>query len=206
MGRQDPGIGMMAGGTHEEVHLDAIGNLSAGDLLMSVIDGSLGLRLDRWWKQRRLRQRRQELDQTLVALYDFYADVARRNPNFYDPLYDAHLRWRDEATRLRQQRRARYWKTQPWSLTADALYDDAIALSERLAERAYGSTYRAIEAIHEHTARGNPSMAGYLVYLNRHAFFAGRHPSYADFSRDVEFATAKLSEEITRLRDRGELS
>ncbi len=205
MGRQDPGNGMMAAGTYEEINLDRVGNLSATDLLMGVVDGSLGDRLEAWWKQRRLRQHRQRLDEALERLYDFYADVARRTPAFYEPPYDAHLRWQDEATRLRQERHRRPWKNETWALAADVLYDDGIALSERLSQRAYESTYRAIEAIHDYARRGDRAMAGYLVFLNRHAFFAGRHQAYVEHCREVEFATARLSEEILRLRDQGSL-
>lgn len=205
MGREEPGIEMHAGGTQQEIHLDSIGNLSATDLLMSVVDGSLGNRLEQWWKQRRLRKRRQQLDEELVNLYEFYADVARRTPTFYEPLYDAHLRWNDESTRLRQEIRSRPWSNEPWAETADMLYEEALNLSEALSQRAYHSTYRAIEALHEHARRGDRAMAGYLVYLNRHAFFAGRHPAYVEHCRDVEFAISKLSDELLRLRDEGAL-
>ena len=200
-GRQDPGL--MADPTHDEVDLDHVGEFSALDILRSVVDGNLGNQLEKWWKLRRLRQKRQELDEALAELYDFYADVARRNLDFYDPLYDAHQRWRDEATRLRFEARRRPWAGRPWELTADVLFDDAVSLSERLATRAYDTTYHTIETIHDHVRQGNKPMAGYLVFLNRHAFFAGRHPEYADHARRVEYATQRVREEIIKLRDEG---
>lgn len=187
----------------QDVDIDRLGDLGAMDILQSVFDGSLGDRIEAWWKMRQLRKLRKELDAALKVLYQFYADTARRNPDFYAPIYDAHQRWRAEATRLRARSRQRPWAGEPFELAGDVLFELAVDLSETLARRAYQTTYHAVETIHRHAQQGDVAMAGYLVYLNRHAFFAGRHPDYADLARKVEFATHRVREEIIRLRDEG---
>ncbi len=186
---------------HEEVDLDNLGKLKPLDILQSVLDGNIGDRIEQWWKMRRLRQLRDELDDALVALYQFYADTARRNPDFYAPLYDAHQRWRDEVSRLRFTSRRRPWSNTAFELAADVLFELAIDLAEHIAKRAYDTTYYTIENIHNRARNDDRAMAGYLVYLNRHAFFAGRHPGYADHARKVEYATQRVREEVIRLRN-----
>ncbi len=191
----------MAG--EEEVDLDQIGKLEPLDVLQSVLDGRLGDRIEQWWKMRTLRQLRKELDQALESFYEYYADTARRDPDFYEPLYDAHRRWRDETTRLRFTARRRPWDDAPFALAADILFELAVDLAEKLSQRAYHTTYHTIENIHAHARRDDRAMAGYLVYLNRHAFFAGRQPGYADRARKIEYATQRVREEVLRLRDDG---
>lgn len=187
----------------QDVDIDEIGDVNAMDILQSVIDGGLGDQLQKWWKTRGLRRRRGELDEALEELYDFYADIARRHPGFYEPLYDAYRRWRDEARRLRYTARRRPWGGRSYQLAADVLFEMAIDLAEKLSRRAYDTTHETIETIHDYAADDDVAMAGYLVYLNRHAFFAGRHPDYAELARKVDFATQKVREEIVRLRNDG---
>ena len=196
-------LGLQSGATNGEVDIDELGELGAMDILQSVFDGSLGTRIEKWWKMRELRKLRKELDETLSQLYRFYADTARRTPEFYEPIYDAHHRWRGEANRLRVVARRRPWADEPFELAADALFELAIDLSEHFAKRAWDTTYQTVESIHNHARNGNTAMAGYLVYLNRYAFFAGRHREYADYARKVEYATHRVREEIIRLRDEG---
>ncbi len=196
-------LGLRAGADRDEIDLDDIGDVGALDVLQSLFDGGLGIQLEKWWKMRNLRRLRDDLDDALASFYDFYADAARRNPDFYDPLYDAHHRWRDEATRLRWTARRRPWADRDYALAADVLFELAVELSNSLARRAYSTTYDTIETIHDHAAAGDRAMAGYLVYLNRHAFFAGRHPDYADRARKIEYATQRVREEVVRLRDEG---
>lgn len=198
-GKVDPGL--QTEPLQQEVDLDEIGDLDPLDLLQSVFEGGLADRLEKWWKMRRLRTLRKELDEVLEQLYKFYADCAERHRDFYEPLYDAHRRWRDEATRLRFTARRRPWRGRDYELAADVLFELAIELSEHLAESAYETTYESVETIHDYAARGDRAMAGYLVYLNRHAFFAGRHPDYADLARQIEYATHRVRSEIVRLRD-----
>ena len=200
-GKQAPGLYSEL--TQREVDIDKLGTLGVLDILQSVFDGSLADRIEKWWKMRDLRKLRKELDETLASLYYFYADVARRTPDFYEPIYDAHKRWRDEANRLRLATRRRPWAHEPFEIASDVLFELAIDFSEHLAKRAWETTFRAVENIHGHARKGDQAMAGYLVYLNRHAFFAGRHPDYADYSRKVEYATHRVREEVIRLRDEG---
>ena len=196
-------LGLQPELSHEEVDLDRLGKLEPLDVLKSVLDGNVGDRIEQWWKMRQLRQLRKELDEALEAFYQFYADTARRNPDFYEPLYDAHQRWRDEATRLRFTGRRRPWDGAPFELAADVLFELAVHLAERLARQAYHTTYYTIENIHRHARDDERAMAGYLVYLNRHAFFAGRHPGYADHARRIEYATHRVQEEVIQLRNEG---
>lgn len=190
---------------HEDVDLDKVGDIKPLDLLHSVLEGSLAERVEQWWKMRRLRRLRTELDEALADLYHFYADLARRERHFYEPLYDAYRRWKDETTRLRFAASRRSWADQPDARAADVLFELAVELSKQLARRAYDSTYHVVETIHGHARRGDLSMAGYLVYLNRHPLFAGRYPQYADPVRRVEFATHRVREELVKLRDQGVL-
>ena len=202
--RRDGGpAGLVSSATTEEVDLDTIGRFEPMDILQSVLDGKIGDRIEQWWKLRTLRQLRKELDQSLAELYRFYADTARRNPDFYEPLYDAHQRWRDETTRLRFTARRRPWSNKDYALAADVLFELAVDLAEGFQRRAHATTYQIVETIHAHARKEDTAMAGYLVYLNRHAFFAGRHPEYGDLARDIEFATQRMREEILRLRDQG---
>lgn len=185
--------------------VDRIGNLDAAAVLGAFVSGDLGRRLEQWWKMRRVRQLRDALDKELSDFYTFYADIVHRTPDFYSPLYDASRRWRDEATRQRFDRKHRDWRGERWGQAADLLSEDAVALAESLAERAFKNTHDTIETLHAHAARGNVAMAGYLVYLNAHAFFAGRHPEYGERMRRVDFATHRLQEELRKLRDEGVL-
>ncbi|RAL24687.1 hypothetical protein DL240_00310 [Lujinxingia litoralis] len=183
--------------------VEKLGNLDAQSVLGAFISGDLGRRLEQWWMMRRVRQLRDALDQELIAFYTFYVEAVRRSPHFYEPLYDASRRWREEATRLRFDRKRRDWRGEEWGLAADVLSEDAISLATSLSERAYQNTHATIETLHGHAAAGNTAMAGYLVYLNAHAFFAGRHPDYGDHLRRVDFATHRLQTELRRLRDQG---
>ena len=196
-------LGLQSERPHDELDIDDLGDVNPLDILQSILDGGLGSQIEKWWKMRNLRQRRGELDDALERLYDFYADRASREHDFYTPLYDAHHRWRDEATRLRFTARRKPWSTEDYELAADVLFELAIDLSEQLARRAYNTTYQTVETIHDHARTGDKAMAGYLVYLNRHAFFAGRHPDYAELARRVEYATQRVREEIIELQDDG---
>lgn len=201
LGRQEPGLDIEQ--KQDVVDIDHVANFSAGAILRSLIDGNLSGQIDKWFKLRNLRHRRQQLDRRLEEFYDFYAEIALSTPNFYDPLYDAQRRWHDEVTRLKLERRQRRWAFRPFAAAADVLFDDAINLAQTLARRAYDASFFTIEKIHDHARQGQKPMAGYLVYLNRHAFFAGRFPAYADYARKIEFATHRVREELIDLRRQG---
>ena len=197
--RHKPGLQTEA--HQQEVDLDRIGDIGAMDLLQSFIDGGLGQRLEAWWKTRSLRKKRRDLDDALADLYSFYADTARRHQDFYQPLYHTGTRWRVEANRLRATLKRRPWADADYRVAADVLFEIAIDMAQSLSHQADRSTHDTIELIHHHAASGDHAMAGYLVYLNRHAFFAGRHPGYADHTRRIDYATHKVRDEIIRLRD-----
>ena len=198
--RENHHPGLQSKAQHHQIDLDRIGDIGAMDLLQSLFDGGLTQRLEAWWKTRSLRRKRRDLDEALSELYDFYAHTARQHPDFYTPLYDTAQRWQAEANRLRASLRHRPWAGRRYELSADVLFELAIDMAQNLAQQAHRSTHDTIELIHHHAATDDRPMAGYLVYLNRHAFFAGRHPGYVDHCRRVEFALQKVREEILRLR------
>lgn len=200
-GRLEPGL--LEQGSGESIDIDKVADFPLSTLLESFLDGNLAGQFEKWWKLRKLRQKRQQLDAKLEAFYDFYAAAARQNPDFYAPLYDAHERWRDEANRLRLHRDTRPWKDKPYATSADLLYEQAIDLAEQLSNQAYRATYQTIESIHDHARAGRKAMAGYLIFLNRYAFFAGRHSDYARYVTAIEFATQRMREELIALRDQG---
>ncbi|MBA2664057.1 MAG: hypothetical protein H0U74_17335 [Bradymonadaceae bacterium] len=196
-----PGFDQASG----EVDLDKITSVDVGGVLQMLFAGNLADGVQKWWKMRRLRGLKGELDTCLASFYGFYADTATGNPAFYHHLYDGQRRWAEEAARIDALRRERPWAARSWGVCADVLIDHALLTANALAYQAGANVYNAIERIHDFARNGNVAMAGYLIYLNQHAFFAGRAPNYVDHTRQIEVATYRVQEELRKLRQGGVL-
>lgn len=189
--------------TGAEVDIDELATVDPIRMLKGVFDGRLGEEVERWFQMRSLRKRKSTLDDTLSDFYSFYAEQVAADPRFYSHLYDIARRWEMEVTRVEKLIEREGWKGKPWALVAELLMQEALAVSRQLAWLARNNVDQSIERIHDHARRGNTAMAGYLLYLNHHAFFAGRGGRYPDLVRKVENATYRLQEEIRELTRKG---
>jgi hypothetical protein len=191
------------GSTETNVDIDALTDRDVLDVLQTLFAGNFADELSRWWRMRRLRTLKKALDERLAAMYDFYTRQVEVTPGFYNHLYDAYTRWREETARIEYLAFHRPWSGRPWEICADVLVAEALDLSRLLANQAGANAYETIERIHDHARRGDFPMAGYLVFLNQHAFFAGRGTNYGEYARQIEFATYRVQEELRKLRAEG---
>lgn len=181
-----------------EIDLDDIARVEPLGILKGIFLGR-SEELDRWWQMRALRTLRDELNGHLRSLYDAYAFEATSDPDFYRSLYDLAQRWTAETQRLRDLQERAPWKAQPWALAAHALTAEACETAEQLAFRAKANVDQTIELIHSHARRGDVAMAGYLVFLNHHAFFVGRTQRYGQLIQRIETTTYRIQDEIRKL-------
>lgn len=183
--------------------LDQITGLDVTGILTMLFDGALTTGLQKWWKMRRLRTLKITLDQHLTALYELFATQASKNSNFFSALFHSADQWKREAARLQRILESRPAAGQRWELPATLLLTDACALAENLARQAYSATSDCLETIRNHGLNNNKPMAGYLIFLNQHAFFAGRVPNYAHYTNQVEIAAYHIREELNKLHRQG---
>lgn len=181
------------------VDVDDIDSFDPGELMTSIVEGRVGEQIQQWWEGRRLRSLKNRLDQAFEDLYDYYCDQVDRTPNFYDNLFDTSDRWYREAERIGDIRDRDPLEGHPAETTADVLLQVAEETARAIARRAERETTRAIERIHDHARRGDFAMAGYLVYLNHHAMFAGRGEEYGKYVRRIENTAHKVKKEMRRL-------
>lgn len=186
-----------------EVDVDEIARVDPMRMLGGIFDGTLGSQLERWWEMRTLRGLRTELDRELELLYRLYAEAANSQPNFFSHLFDTARRWEAEASRIEDLIEKEPWRRRSWQICADALAAEALAVARKLSYMARQNVETTIEHIHGRARTGNLAMAGYLVYLNHHALFAGRSAQYGDRVRRVETATYKVQRELRELMQRG---
>lgn len=188
-----------------QIDIDRVGDLGPLDLLGGLFEGRFTTRLQQWWDTRRLRSRKSELDAALIDFYELYRDCATADPSFYDMVYDTARRWRDEALRIGRMADRRRWAGEGWAPAADVLVAEARRFANHLEQRARRNIDQTIESIHQSASRGDAAMAGYLVYLNRHAFFAGRASGYDKLERRVEQAIYHVQEELRALKREGKI-
>ena len=185
------------------VDIDDLVALDPGRLISGLFDGSIGNQISRWKQTLDLRDRRDALDRELTRFYRYYATQAQTDSNFYKHLYDVGHRWDKEIKRVERLMEREAWADKPWADCAEVLMNEALAVSRQLAWLARNNVDQTIERIHDHARRNDTAMAGYLVYLNRHAFFAGRGDEYAELARRVETATYRIQEEVSALERKG---
>ncbi len=183
--------------------LDQITGLDVSGILTMLFGGVLTTGLQKWWKMRRLRNLKADLDKELIALYELFATQANRGPSFINTLYHGARQWELETNRLETLLHANPAAGRTWHLAASLLLKDACELARGLTEQAYSNTRRGLEAIKYHGSNDNKPMAGYLVYLNQHAFFAGRVPNYASYTNRVEAAAYHIQAELNKLHREG---
>jgi hypothetical protein len=189
--------------TEGMVDLDGLLAAGGAQLLRALLQGNLGQQLKRQLELRELRARRGELDARLTTLYRHWALVLQGSPALVEPLYDLTRRWEREAMRIEAMERTPSWRGKPWELTASVLMEEARILARYLARNARKNADEVLAAIRTHASRSDEAMAGYLVYVNRHAFFAGRGDGHARLINDIEVATAHVQSELHALRGRG---
>jgi hypothetical protein len=189
-------------GASQVVDIDEL--LAAGplDILKGVLQGNFADRLGRWIQLRQLRQLRSELDEKLGALYLMFDSMARRDPDFFAPLYDLTRRWEREAMRIEHLEKQRPWADRPYAQASDLLMEEARIFARYLARHARQNTDEALQSIQRSAQRGDRAMAGYLVYANRFAFFAGRGDHHARLVSEIEYTASRIQGEIRELRQR----
>lgn len=185
------------------VDIDHLLKLSPGALLQSMFQGRFRKEALRWFDLQRLRQLRRELDVALSGMFEFFDRQVRQDAQFFKPLYDLTLRWREEAERIERLEAERGWAKRSWALAADVLVEEARIMARYLERHARKNADEAIASLRQHAQRGDLAMAGYLVYINHYAFMAGCREDYSELVRAVEFATHKIQQEMGQLRVRG---
>jgi hypothetical protein len=181
------------------VDVDDVANFEPIDMLTSIFEGRFTDTLQSWWERRRLRGLKSDLDEQFEAFYDFYVDQVDNIPNFYDNLYATAEQWDREAERIDRLTRRKPLSGTDVGPAARILLETARRTARQIARQAERTTTEAIERIHAFAGQGDFAMAGYLLYLNQHAFFAGRSPDYADYVRRIENTAYRVKEEIRRL-------
>lgn len=186
------------GGVGLEVDIDALVRVDPVAILKSVFFGE-SEEVARWWNMRTLRGLRDTLNADLRLLYEAYVFEASRNPDFYRHLYDVAERWDVEARRLDAMQRSQSFKGRRFEVCAHALVMEATAVARKLSNHARFNVDQTIELIHSHARKGDTSMAGYLIFLNRHAFFAGRLAKISHLIQRIENTTYKMQSELRTL-------
>jgi hypothetical protein len=186
-----------------EVDIDELTQVDPMRVLKSIFDGNIETEINRFFKMWNLRDLRKDLDRELSRFYSFYVDQVAMDPRFYGHLYDTARRWDLEIRRVEELIERKRWKGKEWEICGEVLLKEALAVTRQLAWLARNNVDQTIEKIHDHARRGDTAMAGYLVYLNHQAFFAGRGGEYPDLVRRVENTTYRLQEELRELRKKG---
>ncbi len=187
----------------EEVDIDHVLETDALDLIGSLFAGKGTKKVKRWFGLRAARSLREELDAALASLYDVYGSVLQNTPKALDHLYHDAKRWDAEVVRVGLLASRRSWRKESWADCADALISQAQTLCTSLAESARVDTAATVRRINKLASDGDKAMAGYLVYLNRYALFAGRLASCESEVRNVETATHRLRQELRECRAKG---
>jgi hypothetical protein len=183
-----------------EVDLDSIESFSVTDIVDGLVEGRLGSKLETWWNERRLRSLKSQLDDAFGSLYDRYVSMVERTPDYYEQLESPARRWEREAERIDELRELGVLEDEPESMCADVLLNLAVRRACRNADTLRTNVRQIVETIHEHARRDDFAMAGYLLYLNRHAFFAGRDVDYVQDVRRIENRAHKVREEVRQVR------
>ena len=187
----------------EQVDIDQVLETDALDLIGSLFAGKGTKKVKRWFGLRNARNLREELDAALESIYSTFSSVLQTPPNALDHLYHDAKRWDAEVVRVGLLAKSRSWRAESWAECADALMSHATTLCGSLAKSASKDTAATIRRINKLAEDGDKAMAGYLVYLNRYALFAGRLASCETEVRNVETATHRLRQELRECRAKG---
>jgi hypothetical protein len=190
---------------HRGVDVDELVRLEPLAMLKNIFDGRLTDTVEKLWKFRHLRAAKSRLDEHFAKFYSYYAELAGSKSNFYTGIYDTASRWEKEARRLEALENAKPWKGERFADCAEVLVTESRRLAWQLASRAKQNVDSTIERIHECARKGDKAMAGYLLYLNHHAFFAGRGPDYGKHVQRIERQAYRVREELRKLKNEGQL-
>lgn len=190
---------------HVQIDIDELTRFKPGQMLSNIFNGFWRHELKKWWQFRELRAAKQSLDEALLSLYNFYADVVSRQPGYFDTLYDIPRRWHQEMRRIQAMKREEPWRGESWALTARVLVGQAEALTRELVTRTELNVHETIERIHSAARQNDFPTAGYILYMNQHAFFAGRAPDYGAYVQRIELQVHRVQQELQKLSRSGSL-
>lgn len=188
-----------------EIDVDAASRFGPQQMLKSIFDGRFSGTVQKWWSFRHLRATKSRLDEELEKLYDFYAADASKRPGFFEMLYDIPKRWYLEAERISALRQKIDWTQLGFPEASQILIEQAEGVARELMSHAQANVDATIERIHAAARKGDRAMAGYFLYMNRHAFFAGRAPEYGAYAQRIERQIHKVQYELRKLNRAGEL-
>ncbi len=197
-------VGPLDGGGANGVDVDTELGTDVETLLRALFGGgSLIAEARRWLAMRQARTLRDQLDRALTRLHGDFVGHVRNDAQALANLHDAGRRWEAEITRLEALRGSEARRGEAWALCADVLIEESIVLARALSVQAHDNVERTLARIDELAANGESAMAGYLVYVNRYAFFVGRTAVAESSIVDVERALGQLATELQRLRREG---
>jgi len=188
-----------------DIDVDAASRFGPQQLLKSIFDGRFSASIQKWWSFRHLRATKSRLDEELEKFYDFYAADASKRPGFFQMLYDIPKRWYLEAERIQVLRENTAWAEMRFPDASQMLMEHAEGVARELTAHAQHNVDATIERIHTAARRGDRAMAGYFLYMNRHAFFAGRAPEYGAYAQRIERQIHDVQQELRKLNRAGEL-
>ncbi|MCR9164638.1 MAG: hypothetical protein ACE37F_13635 [Nannocystaceae bacterium] len=199
-------VGPLDGGGSDDIDIDAaVGTDGQALLRILFAGGSMVSEARRWFAMRQARTLRDQLDGALTKLHaDFVAHV-RHDAAALGNLHDSGRRWEAEVTRLEALHQADAGQDAAWAVCAEVLIEESMTLARALAVQAHANVQHTLARIDELAASGQVAMAGYLVYVNRYAFFAGRTALAEASIVEVESALGRLGTELQRLRRDGVL-
>ncbi len=183
--------------------LDSALGAGVGSLLSGLFEGNFGRELQRWNAQREAKKLRDALDRELEALLRLYQARVATDAQAKEFLRDASHRWTAEGNRIEVLRTAAPYAERSWALCGDVLLEASHAMATRMAEAADRNVSETLARIDELAAAGSAAMAGYLVYVNRHALFVGRMSLCEDEVTAVERASAALRTKLLELERKG---
>ena len=166
------------------------------DLLQSLFQGGISSQVKRWVELRGLRVLRDELDRELEALYQDFDLTLAQHPALFEGLYDQTKRWSTENLRLKDLLAQAPWRGRPHAEASALLTQEAEALSRYLARQCRQNADEAIDALRQCVDRRQFSEAGYLIYQNRFALFAGRSAPHLERFNRIETLTAHIQAEL----------
>lgn len=206
---QQPGAlssGTAAEPTATTDDLDTLIATDVQSLLQAVFgNGSLWGEAKKWFALRGARKIKERLDAALSELHQLYTDHVRADATSHTNLQDAARRWEAEATRTSAVHQQVQESGETWQLCADVLAEEAVAMARALADQSRANVAETLAQIDELADKGETAMAGYMVYVNRYAFFVGKQAVSEPAVRAIENALDDLRVELRRLRRDGDL-
>lgn len=207
--RRGANVGPLDAGTDEagaEIDVDAAVGNDMQRLLHSLFgNGSIVKEAKRWFALRTARKLRDTLDQALTELHGTFVAHLRDEPQCLANLHDSARRWDAEASRVQALLRDATYKGRSWALCAEVLAHEAITMAGALASTAHTNVDETLARIEALAGSGQAAMAGYLVYVNRYAFFAGYTVRCEALVRRVDLALGQLAQELRQLEHKGVL-